>query len=158
MLQMKKGWFIAAYIFGVLFFVFYCYTNKDAMLDSMAYNLPAGANSQMFVLANVLSLIAAFAYAEGENRKKILRSLALYAFVTAEMWTICPENMGLVGGYAMFLLTGLYHVRLTDEKKLFSSLRLKDEDEKGDISEKKAKYYLWGLISVVMFLLEYWHV
>lgn len=158
MLQMKKGWFIAAYIFGVLFFVLYCYTNKDAMMDSMAYNLPAGANSQVFVMANILSLVAAFVYAEGENRKRILRSLALYAFATAEVLVVCPTNMGLVGGYALFLLTGFYQVRLTDEKKLFSFLGLNDEDKKDGISDRQAKYYMWGLISVVMFLLLYWNV
>ena len=158
MLQMKKGWFIAAYIFGILFFVFYCYINKDNMLTSMGYQKAAGVNSQVFVMANILSLAAAFVYAEGENRKKILRSLALYAFVTAEILLLCPENMGLVGGYVMFLLTGLYHVRLTNEEKLFSFLGLKDEDEEGDISDEKAKYYLWGVISVMIFLLEYWNV
>lgn len=158
MQDVKKGWFIAAYIFGLVFFGMYVYIYKDMMLDSLGHNKVAGANSQMFMMANVLSLIAAFVYAEGENRKRILRSLALYAFVTADIFIVCPANMGLVGGYAMFLLTGFYQVRLTDEKKLFSFLGLNDEDKKGELSDKQAKYCLWGMISVVMFLLEYWSV
>jgi len=158
MLKISKGWFIAAYIFGVVFFVFYCIIYWKSMMTDMGYMKAAGANSQLFIMANVLSLVAAFFYAEGENRKRILRSLALYAFATAEVLVVCPTNMGLVGGYALFLLTGFYQVRLTDEKKLFSFLGLNDEDEKDGISDRQAKYYMWGLISVVMFLLLYWNV
>jgi len=35
---------------------------------------------------------------------------------------------------------------------------LNDEDKKDGISDRQAKYCLWGLISVVMFLLLYWNV
>lgn len=161
MSEIKKGWFIAAYVFGIIFFVMYSIINKDVMLDSVGYHLPAGTNSLVFFMANVLSLAAAFFYAEGENRKRILRSLAIYAFLSAVLWVISPVNMGLVGGFTLFVLTGLYHVRLIDEEKMFSEKVfpfLGEDDQKDDeFTKTKAKYCLWAMISLLMFLLGYWN-
>ena len=164
MLQIKKGWFIAAYAFGIMFFVMYLYTNKDVIVDSLGYNLPAGVNSLVFFMANVMSLAAAFFYAEGDNRKRILRSLAIYAFVCTELWTMAPVNRGLFGGYALFVLLGLYHIRLIDEEKLFSEKVFpfigmdKKEQKDGELTGTQIKYMLWAMISILMFLLGYWNV
>ena len=149
-MQLKRGWFIAAYVFAVFFFVVYEIINKDVMLNSLAGNLPAGTNSQVFFMANFLAAFAAFLYANGENRERILRSQAVYAFATTVLWTLAPVYMGVVGGYALFVLTGFYHIRLVDANKLFPF-----EKENSDLSKEQGKYYLWGAISLLTFVLEY---
>ena len=150
MMKLNKWWFIAAYVFAVFLFVMYEIINKDVMLNSSAGNLPAGTNSQVFFMANFLAAFAAFLYAKGENRERILRSQAVYALATTSLWLIMPVYMGVVGGYALFLLTGFYHIKLVNEESLFPF-----ENENGDFSKKKGKYYLWGAISLLTFVLEY---
>ena len=156
MLKVNKWWFIAAYVVAMILFVAYVFINREAMLDSWAHNLPAGANSQMFIVGNVLALIAARVYAEGENRRRILRSLALYAFISAGLFLLLPAYMGAVAGCVLFVLTGLYHTRFVDEEKLFSFLG--EDRSESSISGEQAKYLLWGAISLMVFFAEYWNI
>lgn len=154
MLKVSKWWFIATYIVAMILFIVYEILNEGVMLDTFAHNLPAGTNSQIFIMANVLSVIAAFAYAEGDNRKRILRSFCLYALVSSVTFLLAPTYTGVVGGAIMFILTGLYHTRLIDEKKLFSFLG----EDGGFLSDTQAKYLLWGTISFMVFILGYWKI
>ena len=153
----KKGWtFIAAYILGLSAFVMYEVIEKDNFMDGFGYNLPAGAHALVFFMAHVLSLSAAFLYAEGEKRRIILRSFALYVFLTGMLVLITPTVMGLIGGYTLFVLTGRYHIRFVDMDAMMAPFETKEENK--EFSDHDIRLTFWLMISIMMFVLSYWNL
>ena len=90
---------------------------------------------------------------DGDALSKMWQSFVLYILGQALLWHFLPqmESWSSVPAIVLFLLVGLYHTSLIDEKEIFS------EQESSKAFSSGKKYLLWGGMSAVsLFIMWVW--
>lgn len=142
-LSTNKWWFVAAYIFGLFFSVVYCIAAMGANEADAVFT-----NALLFVISHFCLLGTVSLSDPLKIRKKLLwRTFSLYILFNGMLLFITPEILGLVGSYALFVATGYLQTSI-----------LKDTEKREDKNINSFKYYVWGMISLMMLFLGYWQM
>ena len=153
-LNTKKGWFIASYLLGVMYFVYSILWREDINGNAEF------ANIMLMVFAHFLTLGAcAFSDKNATRRRLLLRELAIFAPVFACFIFFTPKVMGLVGGFAIFAALGYFQTGALKGKDVFDHIdKAKSEAEATHLSDDQLKYALWLVLTAVPLLTLYWHI
>ena len=153
-LETKKGWFIASYLLGVMYFVYSILWREDINGNAQF------ANIMLMVFAHVLTLGAcAFSDKNATRRRLLLRELAIFVPVFSVFIFFTPRVMGLIGGFAIFAALGYFQTSALKGKDVFEHIaKAKSEDEATSLSDDQLKYVLRLVLTAVPLLTLYWHI
>ena len=153
-LSLKKGWFIFAYLVGAMYFVYYLLWREDVTSD-MEF-----ANIMLVVFAHIFTFGACAKSEKNATRRKVLaRELAIFVAVFSVFIFFTPKVMGLVGGYALFVVLGYFQTNALKSKDVLKHIPMaKSKDEAVSLSDDRLKYALWIMLSAVPLFTLYWNI
>lgn len=151
-LKIKKGWFIAAYVIGLIFYI------TDMVFTYQSAQKAAEANIWIFIYSHTMFLGAlVFCAKSGTRRKFLWRTFAGFVFLLSIFVMMTPPILSVVAAYALFLSIGYIHIRTIKTTDIFGERELPTEmDGAKEPTSQQYKMSIWILASLMILFVSCW--
>lgn len=145
-LKIKRGWAIASYVIGLLYFALYVWVEKNSEA--------VFASIMVVVLAHIAGIWAMVIVPKSSRRKIMFTTFGLWFAMFSMVLFFTPTVLGLVASFASYVVIGYLHTSLLDNKTILSHTPLMADCADNNQEWKLALWAIWTFVPLV----AYWNI